>query len=189
MAFLACLFMGIEGAKVYVDSNRALLKDLSTSVGYLWKKESCRDLYRIVSGLKDPGPNSGAMEELCETARRNSLPPLSLRSIMEEQLAASSGAQSRPVDARRMGAILKESKKQLLHDLPSLTAYFRPYQRKIAYMWLFIPAVVCAVGAYFYARFFTPVLFGAVMRRFERIMFGKSKVSDMWEDFIKPKKR
>jgi hypothetical protein len=189
MAFLACLFMGIEGAKVYVDSDRSVLKDLSTSVGYVWKKESCGDLYRIVAGLKDPGPNSGAMEELCETARKNSLPPLSLRSIIEDQLAASSEAQSRPVDLKQMGAILKESRKQLLRDLPALTAYFRPYQRKIDYMWLFIPAVACAVGAYFYARFFTPVLFGAACQRFERIMFGKSKVSDMWEEFIKPKKR
>ena len=189
MAFLACLFMGIEGAKVYVDSNRSVLKDLSTSVGYLWKKESCRDLYRIVAGSEDPGPDAGAMEELCETAKKNSLPPLSLRSIMEDQLAASSGAQSRPVGVRRMGAILKESKKQLLRDLPALMAYFRPYQRKIDYMWLFIPAVVCAVSAYFYARFFTPVLFVSAMKRFERIMFGKSKVNDMWETFIKPKKR
>jgi len=189
LAFLACLFMGVEGAKVYVDGDRSVLKDLSTSVGYMWKKESCRDLYRIVAGSEDPGPNSGAMEELCEAARKNSLPPLSLRSIMEEQLAASSGAQSRPVDSKRIAAVLEESKKQLVRDLPALTAYFRPYQRQIAYMWLFIPAVVCAIGAYFYARFLTPVLFGAATTRFERIMFGKSKVNDMWQTFIKPKKR
>ena len=189
MVFLASLSMGIEGAKVYVDSNRSVLKDLSTSVGYMWKKESCRDLYWIVAGLKDPGPNSGAMEELCKTARKNGLPPLSLRSIMEDRLAASPGPQSRPVDLKRMAAVLEESMKQLLRDLPALTAYFRPYERQIAYMWLFIPAVVCAIGAYFCARFFTPILFVSAMKRFERIMFGKSKVNDMWEEFIKPKKR
>jgi len=189
LASLACLFMGIEGAKVYVDSNRSVLKDLSTSVGYVWKKESCRDLYRIAAGSDDPGPNSRAMKELCETARKDSLPPLSLRSIMEDQLAASPGGQSRPVDVSLMGAILKESKQQLVRDLPALQAYFRPYQRRIAFMWLFIPALACGVSAYFYARFFTPVLFAAAMKRFQRIMFGKSRYNDMWETLIKPKKR
>lgn len=186
---VASLFMGIEGAKVYVDSNRSILRDLSTSVGYVWKKESCRDLYRIVSGLEDLGPNSGAMEELCKTARKNGLPPLSLRAIIEEQLSASSGARYRPVGPGRMGVILQESANQLSRDLPALEAHFRPYQRHIACMWLFIPALAGGVGAFFYARFFTPALFAAAMKRFQRIMFGKSKYGDMWDTFVRPRKR
>ena len=165
------------------------LEDVSTSIGYIWKKESCRDLYRIVAESTDPGPNSAAMEELCETARKNDLPPVSLRSIIEEQLAASSEGPSRPKDPGRIRAILEESKKQLIHELPALAAHFRPYQRQIAYMWLFIPALAGGLGAYYYARFFAPVLFAGAMKRFERIMFGKSRYGDMWETFIRPKKR
>ena len=188
-ATLISLIMGIEGAKVYIDSNRSVLRDVSTSTGYIWKKESCKDLYRIVAESTDPGPDSAAMEELCETARKNGLPPLSLRSIIEEHLAASSEGPSRPKDAGRVRAILQASKKQLIDELPALAAHFRPYQRQVAYMWLFIPAFAFGIGAYFYARFFAPVLFAGAMKRFERIMFGKSRYGDMWETFIRPKKR
>ena len=189
LATLISLIMGIEGAKVYIDSNRSVLRDISTSTGYIWKKESCKDLYRIVAESRDPGPDSAAMEDLCETARKNGLPPVSLRSVIEEQLAASSEGPSRPKDPGRIRAILEESKKQLIHELPALTAHFRPYQRQVAYMWLFIPALAFGIGAYFYARFFAPVLFAGVMKRFQRIMFGKSRYGDMWEAFIRPKKR
>ena len=188
-ATLVCLIMGIEGVKVYIDSNRSVLGDVSTSIGYVWRKESCKDLYRIVAGSTDPGSNSAAMEELCETARKNGLPPLSLRSIIEEHLAASSEGPSRPKDPGRVRATLEESKKQLIHELPALTAYFRPYQRQVAYMWLFIPAFAFGIGAYFYARSFAPVLFAGAMKRFERLVFGKSRYGDMWETFIRPKKR
>ncbi len=188
-ATLVCLIMGIKGAKVYIDSDRSVLKDVSVSTGFIWKKESCGDLYRIVAESTDPGPNSAAMEELCETARKNDLPPLSLRSMIEEQLAASSVARSRPMDPGRVRATLQESKNRLIRGLPALTAHFRPYQRQIAYMWLFIPALAGGIGAYFYARFFAPVLFAGAMKRFERIMFGKSRYGDMWETFIRPKKR
>ena len=97
LATLISLIMGIEGAKVYIDSNRSVLRDVSTSTGYIWKKESCKDLYRIVAESTDPGTDSAAMEGLCETARKNGLPPVSLRSIIEEHLAASSG---RPIPAK-----------------------------------------------------------------------------------------
>ena len=189
LATLVCLIMAINGAKVYIDSNRSVLRDVSTSTGYIWKKESCEDLYRIVAESGESGPNSAAMEDLCETARKNGLPPVSLQSIIEERLAASSEGPSRPNDPGRVRAILEESKKQLIHELPALTAYFRPYQRQVAYMWLFIPALAFGIGAYFYARSFAPVLFAGATKRFERIMFGKSRYGDMWETFIRPKKR
>ena len=189
LATFVSLITGIKGAWVYVDSNRSVLRDVSTSTGYIWKKESCGDLYRIAAESRDPGPDSAAMEELCETAKKADLPPLSLRSIIEEQLAASSEAQSRPKDPGRVRAILQESKKQLIHELPGLEAHFRPYQKQVAYMWLFIPALAGGIGAYYYARIFAPLLFAGTMKRFERVLFGKSRYNDMWETFIRPKKR
>ncbi len=190
LATLASLVMGVEGATLYIDSGRSVLKDVSTSTGYIWKKGSCGDLFRAVATSPGSGPSFGAMSAVCELARNNNLPPISLRSIIDEQLAAGSPGNHSPTgDQVRIQAILRESKKQLLRDLPALTARFGPYQRRVACMWLFIPALAGGIGAYFYARFFTPVIFASSMRHFNRIMFGKSKYGDMWETFIKPKKR
>ena len=187
-AALLFLFMAIFGAMVYVDSNRSVLGDLSASTGYLWKKESCRDLYRIAAGSKGPVPDTGAMDELCETARKNDLPPLSLRTIIEEQ-RASSGAGTGPVDPGRIETILEESKTRLTREIPALVAHFRPYQTRVAYMWLFIPGLIGGIGAYFYGRAFAPVLFAAVMKRFERMLFGKNRYGEMWETFVRQKKK
>jgi hypothetical protein len=190
LATLACLAMGVNGANVYIDSGRSILKDVSTSTGYIWKGGSCGDLFRAVATSPGSGPSFGAMSELCEIAKKNGLPPVSVRSIIDEQRAARSPGDHSPTgDPGRVRAILWESKKQLLRDLPALTAHFGPYQRQIARMWLFIPALAGGIGIYFYARFFTPVLFASSMRHFNRIMFGKNKYSDMWETFIKPRKR
>jgi len=189
-ASVACLSLGIKGADTYIESNRSVLKDATTSTGYVWKKESCRDLFRAVATSPDSSPYFGAMKDLCETAKANDLPPASLGSIIDGQLAAHPpGNPSLTTDLDRVRTVVQEATNQLARNLPVLKAYFGPYQRRIAYMWLFIPGLAGALGAYFYARSLAPLLFASLMRRIEHTMYGKSKYGDRWAAFVRPKKR
>lgn len=185
------MIFGILGANAYLDSGRSIMKDLSTSTGYIWKKGSCDELFRALSMHGEGQPHAGRMRELCNMARDNHLPPLSLKTIIDAQMRnRAPDDNALPVtDPGQVQAVLLESERAFIGELPVLKAYYEPYQKRVSRMWLFLPALAGAVAAYFYAKSCTPVLFAALKQSFERILFGKSRYEDAWQSFIKPKKR
>jgi hypothetical protein len=190
LVILSMVF-GILGANVYLDSGRSFTKDLSTSTGYIWKKGSCDELFRGVSLPLEESPGADQTKELCDMARDNHLPPLSLKTIIDAQLRnLTPDKNGRPViGPGQARAVIRESRAAFIRELPALKAYYEPYQKRVSCMWLFLPALAGSVAAYLYARSCAPVLFAALKRRFERALFGKSRYEDGWQSFIKPKKR
>lgn len=180
----------IVGVNVYLDSGRSIMRDLSTSTDYVWKEGSCGDLFRGLSASRGSGSLAGQAREVCDLARDNGIPPLALKTIIN-----AGGDENRPDggvfsgDPDRARTFLGECRNELLLKLASLKARYGPYQKRVAYMWFFVPALFGLVGVYYYARSCTPVLFEAGKRRFERLLFGKNKYNEAWQSFINPKKK
>src|SRR5271157_2522407 len=136
--------LGIIGAKVYLDSGRFVMADISSSTGYLWKKGSCDELFRASLATPRSGRIPDEAGQLCDMARENHLPPLTLKTIIDsrlDNLGAGSGA-TRAIDTGKAQLLLRESKAELVRELPELKAFYESYQRRVSWMWLFIPALV-----------------------------------------------
>jgi hypothetical protein len=69
-----------------------------------------------------------------------------------------------------------------------LERQYEVYRMKITFMWFFFAFVIGAAASYHYAKHFTPVLFGRVKLRFEKIMFGENKYFANWDKFMKQNK-
>ena len=165
------------------------MADISSSTGYIWKKGSCDELFRAVPVSPQGGLVEDEERHICDMARENNLPPLTLKTIIDPRLSyLSLGSHGTcAIDTGKAHLLLRETKAELVRELPELKAFYEPYQRRIFGMWLFIPALAGLVVCYFYAKSCTPVLFKIVKRRCERALFGKSKYDDLWQSFIKPK--
>jgi hypothetical protein len=179
----------ISGAAVYMDSGRALVKDLLTSTDYVWKKGSCDDLFRGLPTARGNGPHAARARELCDLARDNGIPPLSLKAIIDERIGKNNPDNDVSSSEGRAASVLMECRTEFDLQLPSLKAHYEPYRKQVAYMWLFIPALLGMGVVYYYAKRNTPVLFAAAEGLLKRLLFGKNRLNDLWESFIHPKKK
>lgn len=175
--------LGALGTISYVDSGRSVMGDLSTSTGYIWKQGSCDELFSNLSARESESRKQTT--ELCDLARANALPPASLKAIVDAEFREQKG----DGHVSQSSAVLARCRAEFIRELPSLQAFYKPYQKRVAYMWLFIPALIGAVGGYYYARSWAPVLFAGVRGRFARLVFGKNRYDDAWQSFIRPKKK
>ncbi len=167
------------------------MADISSSTGYIWKKGSCDELFRAVPVSPQGGPVEDEARQLCDMVRDNRLPPLTLKAILDSRLSnlGLSSHGTRAIDTGKARLLLRETKAELVRELPELKAFYEPYQRRVFRMWLFVPALAGLFVCYFYAKSCTPVLFKILKRRCERALFGKSKYDDLWQSFIKPKRK
>jgi hypothetical protein len=180
LATLAFLFFTYIGIDTYIDSGRSLMGDSRSSVRYQWKTSSCDDLFQ--QAPKTPLPPE--VQDLCNTARMHNVPPLAIKSIIDERVKTE-GLQQRPLEAKAAEEFFDGVKRSLLEGLPALQKRYAGHYRDIRGMWFFFPFVAGALGLYYYSRFFTPVLHDKVKLRFEKVMFGKNKYLANWDKFLK----
>jgi hypothetical protein len=186
---LLCWGYAIVGTNVWLDSGRSIMKDLSASTDYVWKTGSCGDLFRDLPEARGNGPHADQAREVCDFARANSIPPLVLKTIIEDHVGKGikdNGASKGPDSAK---AALSETRADLAGRLETLKPQYGLYRKRVAYMWLFIPAFLGVFAVYYYARSNTPVLFASAKGGIERLLFGKSRYSEAWQSFINPKKK
>jgi len=124
-------------------------------------------------------------------ARNNHLPPISLKTIVDARIKDQTPDRGAfgVTGLREAQAVLRESRSEFTRELPILAAFYRPYQRRVSYMWFFLPALAGAIVAYRYAKSCTPALFASLRQSAARVLFRKSPYDDLWQSFIKPKKR
>jgi hypothetical protein len=186
---LLCFFLTYLGVDTYIDSGRSLFGDTRTAIGYQWKKESCDVLF---DGYLSEPVTSALREQavrICGIARSHNIPPVALRAVIgkapytsEDRIVAGRGA-----DLTQ--SLVMEIMAGLKRDLPRLEQQSRRYRRMVSCMWFFFPGALGAVACYYYSRRFTPVLFAVIKRRFERIMFGRNRYSDAFDELIKLNKK
>jgi hypothetical protein len=188
---VSCLYLTYIGIDTYVESGRSVYGDAKTATGYQWKARSCDELFRGILPSPVPSLLRDGFDELCEIARNGHVPPVALKSLIEESRYAQHD-DDRPgvgLDAQVSRVFLSEVRASLVRRLPELQAHYRPHRREVACMWLFFPGVLGGLASYFYGRRFTPALFAVIKRRFENIMFGRNKYSDNFDNFIGRKKK
>jgi|WetSurSiteA1Bulk_404760.scaffolds.fasta_scaffold44480_1 hypothetical protein len=188
---VSCLYLTYVGIDTYVESGRSVYGDARTATGYQWKKRSCDELFRgVFLSPVLPSVHDGS-HELCEVARNGHVPPVALKSLIEE-LRSPQHDSDRPGmgrDAHTSQVLLSEVRARFVRRLPELRAHYRPHQCEVACMWLFFPGILGGLGSYFYARRYTPALFAVIKKRFENIMFGRNRYSDNFDNFIGGKKK
>lgn len=189
LATLSCLFLTYLGIDTYIDSGRSFFGDTRTATGYQWKEGSCEMLFSgylfepVAPTLHDRAA------EICGIARSHRIPPVALKAVigkapytLEDRVAAGRGP-----DLTQ--SLVMEIRAGLMRELPRLEQKSRRHHRMVSYMWFFFPGALGAVACYYYARRFTPVLFAVIKRRFERIMFGRNRYSDAFDNLIKMNKK
>jgi hypothetical protein len=186
---VSCLYLTYIGIDTYAESGRSVYGDMKTAIGYQWKEGSCVELFRGVFPSPVPSLLRDRSDELCKMARNGHVPPVALKSLIEESRSAPHDDEGVGPDAQASRAFLFEVRASLVRRLPELQAHYRPHQRDVACMWLFFPGILGGLGSYFYARRYTPALLAVIRKRFENIMFGRNKYSDNFDNFIGRKKK
>jgi hypothetical protein len=176
LAVLAFFYFTYVGIDTYIESGRSLMGDSRTAIRYQWKSSSCNSLFQ---GLV-PSSLPAAADELCTTARTHGVPPLALKTFVDDEIRMS-GRTDQPFKAEALTSI----RTVFLGKLPELERQYSRHYREVRYLWFFFPLVVGFVGLFYYARSFAPVLFGRAKDRFEKIMFGKNKYFSNWDKFLK----
>ena len=180
LAVLAFLYFTYVGIDTYIESGRSLMGDSRTAIRYQWKAESCSGLFEGLFSSSLPAE----ADELCTTARIHGIPPLALKTFVDDEIVTS-GRTGGLLEAAVARESLTKMKPVFLGKLPELEKQYSRHYREVRWMWFFFPFVAASVGLYYYARSFTPILFGRMRDRFERIMFGKNKYFSNWDKFLK----
>jgi hypothetical protein len=180
LAVVSFLYFTYVGIDTYIESGRSLMGDSRTAIRYEWKPASCSSLF---NGLF-PSSLPAEADELCTTARAHGIPPLAVKPFIDDEITMS-GLTGKPLEAVAANASLTRMRTVFLGKLPALEKHYSQHYRDIRGMWFFFPLVMGSVGLYYYARSFTPILFGRAKDRFERVMFGKNKYFSNWDKFLK----
>ena len=182
----ACVVLTYVGIEAYIESGRSVYGDAKKATGYQWKRTSCDELFSVMLPSPAPYSLSSRSAQLCEIAKSNRIPPIGLKSVIDESRAGgSNGSGSTDMAADSAMGLLVKIGANLARRLPELEERYKPHQREVAYMWLFFPGIAGGIGCFFYARRYTPTLFAVAKGRFEHIMFGKNRYSDAFDGFVK----
>ena len=188
-----CLVFTYIGIDTYIESGRSVYGDARTSVGYQWKSRSCGEVFRVLFPTPPSSLPGTRMSEVCAIARSSGVPPVCLRSIVDEVRLSfadtfADGGERREVPDRAL-VLLGETRATLVRRLSELEGRYRRQAREVSCMWLFFPGVIGFIAAYFYARRFTPAMFDRAKTRFSSIMFGRNRYSDAFDSFVGKKRK
>jgi hypothetical protein len=174
------------GVDTYIQSGRSVMGDARSTVKFQWKSASCDDLALGIGSSRLSEDLKGAVNKVCSLAQDHSLPPFAIKILIDgRKPKLAKGEKPVPLDEQAALALVADVTKELTETMPKLEKRYERYRQEIMGMWFFFIFVVSAAALYFYARSFTPILFGKVKARFEKIMFGKSKYFSGWDKFLK----
>jgi hypothetical protein len=180
LAVLAFLYFTYVGIDTYIESGRSLMGDSRTSIRYQWKPSSCSSVFSSLF----PSSLPAEADELCTAARVHGVPPLVLKTFVDDEVRMS-GRANGPLGEAVGNESLTRLRTVFLGKLPALEKQYGQHYRDIRGMWFFFPFLLGSVGLYYYARSFSPILFGKAKNRFEKVMFGKNKYFSDWDKFLK----
>jgi hypothetical protein len=174
------------GIDTYIQSGRSVLGDARSTVKFQWKSASCDDLALGIGSSRLSEELKGAVNRVCSLAQEHSLPPFAIKSLIDgRKPKPAKGEQTSLLDEQTALALIADVTKELTDTMPKVKKRYERYRQEIMGMWFFFIFVASAGALYFYSRSFTPILFGKVKARFEKIMFGKSKYFSGWDKFLK----